>query len=353
MVLVFMAIGLLTLVFTRAATPTAAFEAEDGSASGAASVVSDASASAAQAIKFGSGQVSTQTNNCAPNPHLCGFPDSTNTGVPAGTTLTNVPGQATSGNGWHWHSGYQLLIIDGAGATVSNLNVNGCVNIAASNVTFKNSRVTNNGGCNAVLYVVYYLGLSNITISHVELDGKKLLGSGNGSTPGISGGWLSATLSYLYVHGTGDGIDPGGPSVITDSYIGDAWVHTGDHVDGIQTNSGNDLTVTHCTVDNTTGNDSPLIIGGDAGNFTNGLFSNNLLIPKPDQPAIRAGHNKGDSNKVKNLRFINNRIAVGSAYNFIPDGTNPIVFTGNVHDSNGSPYADFNSAGDGNTQYAL
>src|SRR6266536_2825090 len=39
---------------------------------------------------------------CVTVPHACGFPDATNTGVPGGTALRSVPGQVSSGPGWHF-----------------------------------------------------------------------------------------------------------------------------------------------------------------------------------------------------------------------------------------------------------
>ena len=42
--------------------------------------------------------------NCSNAPHLCGFPDATNSGVPAKMQkkLLSVPGQVSSGPGWHY-----------------------------------------------------------------------------------------------------------------------------------------------------------------------------------------------------------------------------------------------------------
>ena len=42
--------------------------------------------------------------DCVSLPSRCGYPDATNTGVPAGTTLLRVPQDRTSGTGWTWDS---------------------------------------------------------------------------------------------------------------------------------------------------------------------------------------------------------------------------------------------------------
>src|SRR6185437_1421378 len=42
--------------------------------------------------------------NCAAKPSTCGYPDATNTGVPSGTTLKQVPSQVSSGPGWSYNA---------------------------------------------------------------------------------------------------------------------------------------------------------------------------------------------------------------------------------------------------------
>src|SRR6266567_3617066 len=76
------------------------------------------------------------TLNCVSNPSACGYADATNTGVPSGTTLINVPAQATSGTGWSWDS-QGWVNVTGVGATVSGLNVAGDIAIKAAHVTVK------------------------------------------------------------------------------------------------------------------------------------------------------------------------------------------------------------------------
>src|SRR6266851_8418321 len=82
--------------------------------------------------------------NCTAVPSACGYPDATNSGVPAGTTLLAVPGQVSSGPGWHYvTSGY--VAVTGAGAVLSGLYIPYNVDITASGVTIKNSRIVTSG----------------------------------------------------------------------------------------------------------------------------------------------------------------------------------------------------------------
>src|SRR5262245_21692866 len=76
--------------------------------------------------------------NCVAAPSSCGFPDATNTGVPAGTALKNVGSQVTSGPGWAWNASASKVLVTGDGAVLSGLSIPGNLEIQADNVTVKN-----------------------------------------------------------------------------------------------------------------------------------------------------------------------------------------------------------------------
>src|SRR5262245_33381699 len=69
----------------------------------------------------------TGRTGCAAVPSVCGYPDETNTGVPAGTVL-------------RIHQG--TLEIRTPGAVVEDLDIRGCVRVMAPNVTIRRSKVT-------------------------------------------------------------------------------------------------------------------------------------------------------------------------------------------------------------------
>ncbi|HET6210893.1 MAG TPA: hypothetical protein VFD94_10945, partial [Jatrophihabitans sp.] len=48
--------------------------------------------------------VDSSLRNCIVSPSGCGYPDASNTGVPASMVLKAVPSQVSSGPGWHWDS---------------------------------------------------------------------------------------------------------------------------------------------------------------------------------------------------------------------------------------------------------
>src|SRR6185437_5298996 len=60
---------------------------------------------------------------CAAKPSTCGYPDATNTGVPAGTTLKSVPSQVSSGPGWAYNAATDAVVVKVNGTVLSGLNI--------------------------------------------------------------------------------------------------------------------------------------------------------------------------------------------------------------------------------------
>src|ERR1700746_3940916 len=84
--------------------------------------------------------------NCSSAPHLCGFPDATNSGVPASmrAKLRSVPGQVSSGPGWHYDPSGSVEV-DGNGAVLKGLSIPYNVDVTASNVTIEDDVIVNSG----------------------------------------------------------------------------------------------------------------------------------------------------------------------------------------------------------------
>src|SRR5882757_1004664 len=141
-VVAFSGLGTWLLTSTHAATPTASFEAENGTISSAASNVLDTTASSNHAVKFGSGSGGGTANCQAPankpgGPDGLGgcFPGAFNTGYPHGlagdtrtpVTLTNYTGSCS---------------ITVNNTVIDSKNINNCsadgLFIYAQNVTIKN-----------------------------------------------------------------------------------------------------------------------------------------------------------------------------------------------------------------------
>jgi len=116
--------------------------------------------------------------NCAPNPHLCGYPDATNTGVPAGTVLKRVPQDVTSGSGWHYDD-RGWVVIDGNGTVFDSFKVNMGVVVEASNVTISRSEITVDGEDSYGVTV----GQVGVPVANTIIKDSYLHGSASGNTP--------------------------------------------------------------------------------------------------------------------------------------------------------------------------
>jgi hypothetical protein len=231
-----------------------------------------------------------QSTNCAPNPHLCGFPDSTNTGVPRGMVLTAVPGQATSGPGWVWDSRFGgSLNITTDGTTISGLDVSGTINVHANNVTIKNTRVTNSGNVNDIsIYSV-----SNTTVEDSTITGTTNTGL-NRTEVGIKdvngGAAQGHTILRNDISDCGSCIQSSNGTV-KDNYIhnmGDNYPSTDcssepeplcDHLNGLSVGGGDaaPLLIQHNTIFNQYHQTDAVALFQDYGTESYKTIDNNLL----------------------------------------------------------------------------
>jgi hypothetical protein len=92
---------------------------------------------------------------------VTGYPDASNTGVPAGTVLTAYTGPST---------------IATAGTVITGKTI-GCVQITASNVTIRNSRISCNGNA-VVINDKDLFGLTAALIEDSEIDCQNSTGTG-------------------------------------------------------------------------------------------------------------------------------------------------------------------------------
>lgn len=241
------------------------------------------------------------------------WPDATNTGVPAGTTLT------ASGS----------ITITTAGAVISGLDITGTVNINANNVTFKNSRVRSS----EFVVVRVQSGRTGVVIQDVEVNG---VGTGNDGDDGIAG--EGATILRVNVYNVENGVTPmssHSPMLIQDSYIHDLKASGSPHYDGIQIDGGlANITIRHNTVINPWGQTSAVMIDNYFGTISNVIVDNNRLIGG-GYTVYSDGQFTGGS--ITGVSFTNNRLGKGQyGYASINHNTNAI-WTGNVDDVTGKP----------------
>lgn len=167
-------------------------------------------------------------------------------GVPAGTVLTRVPQDATSGSGWTWN-GTQVRPTAN-GVTISGLDVQSSIDASAKTGVIIEKCLVRGIGEGQFLVS---LGGGGSILRDSELgggaNGTTFVGTSVSNSPiGVySGGSVARnnTIQRVSIHHTSDGIRGDGGT-----YLVDSWVHTlncgqvpGVHSDGLQQTAGSGL----------------------------------------------------------------------------------------------------------------
>jgi hypothetical protein len=200
-----------------------------------------------------------RTSNCFPSPSSCGYPDLTNTGVPAGIPL--VP----SGS----------LTITQPGAVVSGLSVTGTIDVLASNVTIENTRVIQNQSCGPTVAcgnsaIAIRPGLTGIVIRNVETASLP----GNTCEHDIRNTGSSVTIERAYLHACDSNVYAVGPTVLKDSYGIAEIAISSDHIENIYFNETS-FSAIHDTLLNPV--DQTAVIFGNSGDGTDVTNCSNQL----------------------------------------------------------------------------
>lgn len=207
--------------------------------------------------------------NAAPPP--TGYPDASNTGVPAGTTLTTYtgPSNITTAN------------------TVINGKTMGCIQISAPGVVIRNSRVSCNGGL-AVFVDDRTSSSTLLTIEDSEVSCQNTGGTGISEADFI--------VRRVEITGCENGFDLNQNVLIEDSFIHDLFNSADAHADGAQMSGSHwtgsayaccalNVTLRHNTIfgmgapnDSSFGTSAIIQNGANGNNFdTNVTIDNNLL----------------------------------------------------------------------------
>jgi hypothetical protein len=146
-------------------------------------------------------------------------PGSNNTGVPPGATLTPRLGNV-------------VITVDGS--TLENLDVTGCINVRANNVTIRNVRVSCARSADNVA-VRLAKGYRGLLVEDSEVDGM--------GTTQVGIGYSQFTLRRVEVRNTGDGIRIGSGSSVEGSWVHDMVRLGALHPDAIQTTGGTGIII--------------------------------------------------------------------------------------------------------------
>jgi hypothetical protein len=295
-------------------------------------------AAAPAALTAQTAKTTTVPVNCTAAPSKCGYPGSSNTGVPAGTALKAVPGQVSSGPGWHYDS-RGWVEVTGSGATLTGLNIPYNVDVQASNVTLNDDNITTAGTFGVSLRHTAGATIENSTI--------------NGTNTGA--GRVDAAVSDVYGDSTAtvvknDNISdfrigvqlPAG--TISGNYLHNVGYINGDHTDGIMAGgSTTPATITGNTVFISLGQTDAITIDASSSGqeVANQTITGNFLAG--GAYALYAG--AGNNDKTANIHITGNRF--GQQYfaksgQYGPDAyynsTDPgNVWSGNVWDTTGQP----------------
>jgi hypothetical protein len=224
-----------------------------------------------------------QSGPCFAEPHTCGFPDATNTGVRPGTELEES-GSVTL------HSG----------DTLSDKNVTGTVIVDGSDVTIENSKIHAEGGGSGSTAIQLEDGATGFTLIDSEV-----LGNGSQTNAPESGVWNhydnpGAKVIRSYIHGSPDNWE-GRVDLVKDSYMLVDASYPEAHSENIYI-CGTTAKVEHSTLYNES-DETSLIFGDgicDKGNtvtVTRSLLAGGGYMLQPNSKGVSAP-----------VRIIDNRI---------------------------------------------
>jgi hypothetical protein len=262
-------------------------------------------------------------SGCASLPHACGYPDWSNSGVPYGTTLLDVPSQVSSGPGWYYDPGGWVEVV-GNGADLSGLYIPGDVDVNnVSNVTIQDDKIEGYGQSSIGIEL---RNANNVTIENNDIQG---LDNGNGRLQvgikdlyGDSAG-LQILNNNIYLTATGIQVAQG---LIQGNFIHNMGYMPGDHINGITVSGGTTpLTIHDNTVLVNFGQTDAISFFQDTGIEGNKTVTDNLL--GGGGYTIYGGD--GDEGPASNIVITNNRISTmffplggiwGPVIDFSPDG---------------------------------
>jgi hypothetical protein len=269
--------------------------------------------------------------NCQAVPSACGYPDATNTGVPAGTALQVVGSQVSSGPGWAYDAAEGTVYVTGNGAVLSGLSITGLVDISASNVTLDDDQITSGG-----TYAIELRDTANVTIENSAIGGE------NATT-----GRVGYAIDDVYSDSTGTVVKDDNLSdwrvgialtsgLITGNYIHAPGYQSGDHTDGIYDNQGTQqLTISDNTILNSLSQTCDIILESSATGPVSNLDVTGNLLAGGDYN-IYAGGNDTTNIVIQDNRFGQQYYPTsgqyGTASDYSPAGSGN-SWTGNIWDS--------------------
>ncbi len=204
--------------------------------------------------------------NCIKVPSACGYPDSTNTGVPAGTTLKSQTNDIT---------------VTTPGTTIKDVALEGSISVEANNTTIEDTDVTVNGtqtcgeSCGG-RGIWIKPGVTGTLIQNVACHGGALSGS-NVTQYCVMSNNSTTTIKQLYAYNCTECL--AGPMNLSNSFINEsgATIPQEHYEDIYYGGGGGPLIVNHNTMLNQQGQTAVVFASVDFGNQTTLTITNNLM----------------------------------------------------------------------------
>jgi hypothetical protein len=298
---------------------------------------------------------SASAAGCFSTPSACGYPDATNAGVPAGTTLTA--------------SGSRTLST--AGQVLSGVDLTGDVTVTAPNVTIRDSKIHTNFGGEGTTAIELQNGATNFT-----LEDSEVYGNGSKTNAPQSGVWnhynnSGARMVRSYIHGSPDNWE-GRIDLVQDSFMKIDATYGGAHSENIYV-CGAAVNVDHSTLYNESG-ETALVYGdgicgrGNIVSITNSLLAGGGYSIEPQAKGVGGGTTVVTGNHFARVVCPERQASWGG---WVCDGpvTNPngyfprsgnyghatdlgsnVTWSGNIWDDNGQPVCANGGTGCGGTE---
>jgi hypothetical protein len=238
--------------------------------------------------------VATPTPTATPVIASTGFPNASNTGIPAGVTLKSASSNTLSAPG-----------------TYSGLSFTGVVSITASNVTLQNCLI--NGTNTDYFELEIAAGLTNVVVQNCEIAGA----GANSVQTGVYGVYVpgdsQVTLNALNIHGVGSPFTiSDGRILIENSYAHDFYSGPATHYNGVQYNGGGSadfsLVIQNNTIINNQIQTDAIMLDNYFGPVNNVTINHNYLSGG-DFTIYCDGH--FNSNPITNITITNNTMGTG------------------------------------------
>jgi hypothetical protein len=177
------------------------------------------------ALPSGAAQV---RDDCITVPHACGFPDATSTGVPGGTALRSVPGEVSSGPGWHFDPEGGYVMVTAPDTVLSGLFIPCTLEIDASDVTVQDVQVVTGGN-----FGISLRHTTGVTIKDSTISGQNLTsGRVNSAIDDVYGDSTGIVIKNNDISRFRTGVQVS-TGLIVGNYIHDPGFIHGDHTNGI------------------------------------------------------------------------------------------------------------------------